>query len=195
TTAGIQQLILATTELPLGIVILNAGYGTSGKFIHSNLEEEINMLELNCKALLQLSHHFAKRFVQNQRGALVLMSSIVAFQGVPNAAHYAATKAYVQSLGEALAIELRPKGVDVLCAAPGPVQSGFAHRADMNMGQTLSPQQVGVPILRAIGKKTTVLPGWLTKLLVYNLSMVPRWVKVNIMDKVMEGFTKHQLNQ
>jgi uncharacterized protein len=61
------------------------------------------------------------------------MSLIVAFQGVPNAAHYAATKAYIQSLAEALVIELKPFGVDVLAAAPGPVRSGFGQRADLKM--------------------------------------------------------------
>jgi len=121
------------------------------------------------------------------------MSSIVAFQGVPNAANYAATKAYVQSLSEALAIELKEEGIDVLATAPGPVSSGFAERANMKMDMSLSPQDVGVPIIKAIGRKTSNLPGFLTKLLVYNLRMTPRWGKIRIMGKVMSGFTKHQV--
>ena len=111
---------------------------------------------------------------------------------MPSAAHYAATKAYVQSLGEALRLELKPEGIDVLCAAPGPVETGFSERADMKMGMALTAKDVGVPILSAIGRKTTVKPGFLTKLLFFNLGMVPRWAKVRIMGKVMGGFTKHQ---
>ncbi|MEM6380268.1 MAG: SDR family NAD(P)-dependent oxidoreductase, partial [Bacteroidota bacterium] len=123
----VNSLIEDTAHLNIGIAILNAGFGTSGKFINANLEQEINMLNLNCKALLMLSHHFANKMkAQTQKGAIVLLSSMVAFQGVPNAAHYAATKAYVQSLGEAIALELKPEGIDVLCAAPGPVESGFS---------------------------------------------------------------------
>ncbi len=120
------------------------------------------------------------------------MSSMVAFQGVPYSANYVATKAYVQSLAEALAIELKPLGVDVLAAAPGPVESGFEQRANMKMSVSLKPSQIGVPILKALGRKTTVLPGLLTKILVYSLRTVPRWGKIKIMEKVMGGMTEHQ---
>lgn len=189
----VSALIAATANIPIGIAVLNAGFGTSGKFTAANLEEEFNMLSVNCKAVLALSHHFTQRFSnENRRGAIVFMSSMVGFQGVPNAAHYAATKAYVQSLGEGIARELKPNGIDVLCAAPGPVQSGFASRANMKMGKALSPTQVAIPIIRSIGRKSTVLPGFLTKFLVYNLRMTPRSIKIRIMEKVMAGFTKHQ---
>jgi len=191
--ADIDYLVKETAHLQIGVAVLNAGYGTSGKFIDSSIEKEANMLDLNCKALMLLTHHFANKMKhQPKKGAIVLMSSMVAFQGVPNAAHYAATKAYVQSLGEALAIELKSEGVDVLNAAPGPVESGFSERADMRMGMSLKPEDVGVPIINAIGRHTTLLPGFLTKFLVYNLNMTPRFLKVRIMGKVMEGFTQHQ---
>ena len=190
---SVQLLIQETAHLPLGVAVLNAGFGTSGKLIDANIEQEMNMLQLNCQSVLQLAHHFGGRFRdQNRKGAILFLSSMVAFQGVPNAANYAATKAYVQALGEALALELKPLGIDVLCAAPGPVDSGFASRANMRMSMSLSPEDVAVPMIEAIGKKTTVLPGFLTKLLVYNLRMVPRWAKVRIMGRVMGSFTKHQ---
>jgi hypothetical protein len=73
---------------------------------------------------------------------MVLMSSIVGFQGMPFAAHYAATKAYVQTLAEALSVELARLGVDVIASAPGPINSGFADRAGMKMGQVLHPREV-----------------------------------------------------
>ncbi len=191
--ANVRQLMQEITHLTIGVAVLNAGFGKSGKFINANLDQELNMLDLNCRALMILTHYFANKMkAQPQRGAIVLLSSMVAFQGVPNAAHYAATKAYVQSLGEALALELKEEGVDILCAAPGPVESGFSERANMKMNRSLKPDDVGVPIINAIGKRTTLLPGFLTKLLVYNLRMVPRWAKVRIMGKVMKGFTKHQ---
>lgn len=120
------------------------------------------------------------------------MSSMVAFQGVPFAANYAATKAYVQSLAEAIARELKPYGVDVLAAAPGPVATGFGQRANMNMDMYLTPEQIAVPILKALGRQTTILPGFLTKFLTYSLRTVPRWAKVRIMEGVMGGMTKHQ---
>lgn len=189
---GNQAIIDATQDLAVGLLIVSAGYGTSGLFTASSLPEEINMLRVNCEALLTLTHHYGQRFVRNKRGGIILMSSLVGFQGVPYAAHYAATKAYVQSLAEALAVELRPLGVDVLAAAPGPVVSGFGQRARMQMNMALTPAQVGVPILKALGRKSTVLPGFLTKLLVGSLRTVPRWAKVRIMEQVMGDMTKHQ---
>ncbi|WKN43379.1 SDR family NAD(P)-dependent oxidoreductase [Tunicatimonas pelagia] len=192
TAIGIDTLIHASQDFEIGLIVVSAGFGTSGDFITSALDDELAMLQVNCTALLSLTHHFAQRFKTQQRGGIVLLSSIVGFQGVPYAAHYAATKAYVQSLGEALAIELKPQGIDVLTAAPGPVSSGFASRANMQMDQTLRTEDVGVPILRALGRKSTVLPGWLSKLLVGSLSILPRWGKVRMMSLVMGGMTKHQ---
>ena len=192
-TEDTHYLIAETSHLDIGMVILNAGFGTSGTFIASDIAQEINMLDLNCKSVLMLAHHFSNRMkTQPKKGAIVLLSSIVAFQGVPNAANYAATKAYVQSLGEGLAIELKKEGIDVLTAAPGPVASGFALRADMKMDMTMKPETIATPIINAIGRKRTILPGLLTKFLAFNLMMVPRWAKTRIMGKVMGGFTKHQ---
>lgn len=191
--ADVKTLQRETAHLPIGVAVLNAGFATSGLFADSPLDSELNMLDLNCRALLMLTHHFAQQLKSNQRkGAIVLLSSMVAFQGVPNAAHYAATKAYVQTLGEGLSTELKPAGIDVLCAAPGPVETGFSKRANMKMGQAMKAKDVASSIIQAIGKQRTVFPGFLTKFLVYNLRLTPRWLKIRIMGKVMAGFTKHQ---
>lgn len=189
---GITRIIEATHTLNVGLLVVSAGYGTSGLFINASLPAEVDMLRVNCEGLLSITHYYSKKFATQKRGGIILMSSMVAFQGVPYSANYAATKAYVQSLAEALAIELKPYNVDVLAAAPGPVASGFEQRANMKMSRSLKPSQVGVAILKALGRKTTVLPGLLTKILVYDLRTVPRWGKVKIMQKVMGGMTKHQ---
>lgn len=191
-TEGVDKIIESAQGLNVGLLIISAGFGTSGNFIESTLHHELNMLRVNCEALLSLTHYYSQQFVQQHRGGIILMSSMVAFQGVPYSANYAATKAYVQTLAEALAVELKHKGVDILAAAPGPVESGFGQRANMKMSMSLKPSQVGVPILKALGRRTTVFPGFLTKFLVYALRTVPRWGKVRIMEKVMGGMTEHQ---
>ena len=189
---GVQEVIDKTQHLEVGMLIAAAGYGTSGSFLEGNINDELDMLQVNGAALLQLTHHFANRFASRGGGGIVLLSSMVGFQGVPYAANYAASKAYVQSLGEALSIELRSEKVDVLAAAPGPVGSGFAKRANMEMGKTMSPKAIGIPILKALGRKATVLPGFQTKFLVSALRTVPRWGKVRIMKRVMGTMTQHQ---
>jgi uncharacterized protein len=118
------------------------------------------------------------------------MSSIVGFQGMPNAAHYAATKAYVQTLAEALHFELAPLGIDVLASAPGPTRSGFAERAGMRMNKALQAKDVVLPTLSALGHRPTVLPGLLTKALTFSLWPLPRSKRVMIMGRVMKGMTQ-----
>lgn len=150
------------------------------------------MVDVNCRAVAALAHAFGRTLAERGRGGLVLMSSLVAFQGVPRAANYAATKAYVQSLAEGLHTELAPFGVDVIASAPGPVHSGFARRAGMVMGLAAQPAVVAEATLRALGRRTTVRPGLLSKLLELSLAVLPRWGRVRMMAKVMGGMTKHR---
>lgn len=190
--AGIAAVQSGTKNLDVGLFVAAAGFGTSGPLLKSELTSELEMLAVNCRALLTLTHTFSRRFVERGRGGVVLLSSMVAFQGVPFAGHYAATKAYVQSLAEALRVELGPLNVDVLAAAPGPTESGFAERANMRMGAALAPEELARPIMHALGRRSTVLPGLLTKFLVGSLATLPRWGKVRAMGVVMNGMTKHQ---
>ncbi len=188
-----EAVEVATRDLDVGLLVAAAGFGTSGAFLGSSLERELEMLEVNCRAPLEMSLRFGRRFAERGRGGIVLMGSLVGFQGTPNAAHYAATKAYVQTLAEALHVELAPLGVDVLASAPGPTDSGFAARAGMRMGLALKPADVARPTLGALGRRSTVLPGNLSRLLTYSLAPLPRWARVRIMGRVMGGMTKHRL--
>ncbi|MEM8994648.1 MAG: SDR family oxidoreductase [Acidobacteriota bacterium] len=192
TPAGIEAVRRAAEDLDVGLLAAAAGFGTSGPFLDQSLGDELAMLDVNCGAVVSLAHHFGRRFVERGRGGLVLMSSIVAFQGVPRAAHYAATKAWVQSFAEGLRAELGPAGVDVLASAPGPVASGFAARANMKMDGAMDPRRVGAATLDALGRRGTVRPGWLSKVLGYSLQTLPRSGRRLIMARVMDGMTRHQ---
>jgi len=190
--AGASETVeAATVDLNVGLLIAAAGFGTSGPLLDTALDQEMEMIQVNCAAVFGLSQGFGRRFAERKGGGIVLMSSIVAFQGVPFSANYAATKAYVQSLAEAMHVELAPRGVDVLASAPGPVDSGFAARAGMKMGAALKPANVAQATLDALGRKTTVLPGVMSKALSYSLVPLPRRVRARIMGRVMYGMTKH----
>jgi short-subunit dehydrogenase len=188
----VDFVIASADALEVGLLAAVAGYGTSGDFIALDGPRELNMVDVNCRAVVALSHAFARRFAAQRRGGLILMSSLVGFQGVPRAATYAATKAFIQTFAEGLRIELAPLGVDVLAAAPGPVRSGFEARANMKMGMAVSPSTVAREILNALGQKGTVRPGILSRVLETSLSPLPRRVRARIMGLVMRGMTKHQ---
>ncbi len=184
-----QRLIDTCEKLDIGMFIASAGFGSSGHFTHSDVHEELNMIDVNCRAVTEQAHYFARTFAAKRKGAIVLLSSIVAFQGVPLSATYAATKAYIQTLAEGLYFELKPCNVHVLAVAPGPVNSAFAARAKLAPGQMEDPAVVAKQSLAALGKTTTVRPGFLAKLLAALLS-VPRAYRIRIMHIVMAGMTK-----
>ena len=191
TLQALTQIEEETKHLDVGLLVAAAGFGTAGNFLDAKLEDELAMLDVNCRAVMQLSLHFGKRFAGQGRGGLILFGSLVGYQGTPRAAHYAATKAYVQNLAEALHVELAPKGVAVLASAPGPVDSGFAARARMRMGAAASPETVARATVAALGKKMTVTPGALSKFLTWSLMTAPRSLRVRIMGQIMGGMTKH----
>lgn len=193
--AQVDAVSADCADLDIGLLVAAAGFGTSGPFLRADPVQECAMLDLNCRALMLQAHHFGRRFAARGRGGIVLMASLVGFQGTPFAAHYAATKAYVQTLAEGLRVELAGSGVDVLASAPGPVRTGFAARADMRMGAALSPRTVARATLAALGRRTTVLPGALTKVLACSLAPLPRPLRARIMGRVMAGMTKHQHEQ
>lgn len=189
---GYTDTIEAVTDLDVGLVVCAAGFGTSGPFLEGELNNELNMLQLNCGISAALSWELGPRLTLRGRGGLILLSSIVAFQGVPRSAHYAATKAYIQTLAEGLRLEWRDLGIDVLAVAPGPVSSGFAARAGMTMGKAEQPDRVAEESLRALGRTGMVRPGWRSKLLGYSLAMTPRRGRSRIMGMVMRGMTERR---
>ncbi len=188
--AEVNRVIDLSQQFNIGLLIAAAGYGTSGEFIKIEVVSELNMLDVNCRASLALAHAFALRLAPRKRGGIILFSSLVAFQGVPFSANYAASKAYIQTLAEGLHIELKPHGIDVLAVAPGPVQTGFAARAGMQLGQAANPVDVARAALQALGRKSTVRPGLQAKLLMGSLAMLPRAARSAIMGQIMSTMTK-----
>ena len=190
TPEGVASVQQQTASLDVGLVVCSAGFGTAGPFLDNPLETELNMLQVNCAALAAISWTLGHRLVARRRGGLVLVSSLVAFQGVARTAHYAATKAYVQTLAEGLQQEWALAGVQVLSVAPGPVATGFARRSGMTMAQTDTPDVVARQALDALPRGGTLRPGVLGKVLGYSLSTAPRWLRVRILSHVMRGMTR-----
>lgn len=191
-SGSLAALADATDGLEVGLLVAAAGFGTSGPFVEGSLEAELDMIDVNCRAVAGQALHFGRMMAARRRGGLILMSSLLAFQGVPRAANYAATKAYIQTLAEGLAIELAPFDVDVVASAPGPIDSGFAARAGMRLGMAQGPKVVAEGTLAVLGRKATVRPGWLSRLLELSMTGLPRVLRVRIMSLVMAGMTRHR---
>jgi short-subunit dehydrogenase len=163
----------ATHNLQIGLLVNNAGIATSGKFLDNDLGAELAMLHINNRASLILSHHFGRLMRKHGRGGMIFLSSSVAFSGVPSWSNYAASKAHDLVFAEGLAKELRPDGISILALCPGATQTEFWP----SDSKPLFPQQPGAVVylaLKKLGRKTTVVAGWLNSLTVLSTRLLPR---------------------
>lgn len=185
--AEVADVLSRTSALPIGLLIASAGFGSIGPFLDREPAVEANMVDVNCRSVVELTHGLATRMAARGKGGVVLFSSVVGFSGAPFSATYAATKGFVQSFAEALAVELRPCGISVLSVAPGPVGTGFAARAGMHMGKAETPETVARASLRALSAGGTLRPGGLAKLLGWSLAALPRWGRVRVLGQIMKS--------
>lgn len=183
--AGATTIFDAVADLDVGLAVLAAGFGTIGPLAEASSDDELDMVAVNVTAVAELAQGFAQRMTARGRGGIVLFSSVLGWQGVPGQANYSATKAYVQTLGEGLHGELKPRGVDVLCVAPGPVHTGFAARAGITMPVATTPEVVAHATWTALGRRGTVVPGVQAKIMTAALKPLPRRGRSIILSRVM----------
>ena len=123
--AELEHRGLATPD----VLVNNAGFGDFAPFARAEPTRLAEMLQLNVVTLTELTRVFLPAMVARRRGRVLLVGAVAGFAPGPGAAVYHATKAYVLSLGEALAYELRGSGVTVTTLCPGPTRTGFAAAA------------------------------------------------------------------
>lgn len=145
----IERIEDVSKGLDLGFVVSNAGAARMGAFYKIPMTEFEAMIKLNVTAQMKISHWFtSRRIKKNKKGGLLLVSSTTAFQGVPYGADYAAAKAYILNLGEALNFELKDEGINVTVLVPGPTDTpGLNEHEDADMAAHLpmkpqSPSQL-----------------------------------------------------
>jgi uncharacterized protein len=118
-------------RLRVDALVNNAGFSTYGPFAETNTGTLDDMLAVNVAALTELTRGYVPEMVERGWGRVMLLGSVGSFSPAPMTAAYAATKAYVLSLGLALADELKGTGVSVTTLCPGPTETGFQARAEM----------------------------------------------------------------
>jgi uncharacterized protein len=186
---AVDRLLAEVDARDAGLVVHAAGFGLGGPHADLALADHLEMLDLNCRTTVELTHGLARRYRARGRGGIVLLGSVVGFSGVPWAAHYAATKAFVLTLGEALQSELAGTGVEVTVIAPGPTHSGFGARAGMMITAGASPDQVARGIVARLGRPGVVLPDWFAWMIRWSTVFAPRRLAVAILGRVMGGMT------
>src|SRR4051812_13838676 len=134
TREGVDELWQRTKALarPLEIACLNAGVGVGGLFEETDLDKEINMIELNCTRTVRLAKYVVQHMRANNAGRILFTASIAGEMVAPREAVYAATKAFDLSFAHSLRYELRDTGITVTALQPGPTDTDFFHRAGMD---------------------------------------------------------------
>ncbi|HHB76524.1 MAG TPA: SDR family NAD(P)-dependent oxidoreductase [Desulfobulbus sp.] len=169
TKEGIEMVKTGTNDIEIGLLVNNAGREDSGHFLKTPVDQYLNTLALNCEAPLRLTHHYAGKMAARRKGGIIFMSSLVAFQGIPFVANYAATKAYDLILSESLSAEFKRHHIDVVAVAPGFTKTNLTSNFNFD-GLPLRPLSPGLVARQGItklGNRRMTVPGAMNRLLYF----------------------------
>jgi uncharacterized protein len=182
--------------IAIDILINNAGHGLQGTFVDATLDAALAMLQLDVVSLTAVTHVFAQDMRTRGRGKILLVASLLAYQGIEKFAVYAAAKMYVLRLGEALHRELKRDGVTVTVLCPGMSDTGFATAAQQKITPALKllmmqPAPVVRAGIRALqAGRISVVPGWTNKASVMFTRATPRWLHQAVFARIMGATTE-----
>jgi uncharacterized protein len=178
-------------ELEIDMLINNAGFGSMGDFGKLDLERELEMIQLNIRAVVDLTHRFLGPMRERKRGTIINVASTAAFQAVPYMSTYAATKAFVLSFSEAIGEENRAHGIHVVALCPGVTETNFFEAAKMDrppMRTIQTPEEVVEAALRGLAReKRVVVSGWTNWLMVEAERFVPRSMVTKVAAKALRS--------
>ena len=178
-----HEIFLETEKenIKVDVLVNNAGFGDFGKFADSCVEKQSDMIALNVSSLVKLTHFYLKDMIERGSGRILNVASIAAFQPGPLMSVYYATKAFVLSFSEALAVETKGTGVKITALCPGPIKTDFEKRADLEESGLFKNLKVWSPdVIAKFGykkmmqNKTVCIKGGLNKLITFSSRLAPR---------------------
>ncbi|PCJ20281.1 MAG: short-chain dehydrogenase [Candidatus Cloacimonadota bacterium] len=167
-------------NLFVSLLINNAGFGSSGYFHKLNLDKELNMIDLNIKALMKMCHIFSQEMVKKSKGHIINVASVAAFQPGPGMNTYFASKAFVLHFSEGLNEELSSFGVKCSALCPGTTKTEFfdiAEAMDLEASPlpSMSASSVAKITLDGVDSSSVIIvPGLFNKLMCLSVRFVPR---------------------
>lgn len=190
--AALEERV-ASEGLVVDVLVNNAGFGVVGPVLDGSLEAPLGIIDLNCRALTELSWRFGRGMKTRRRGGILNVASTAAFLPGPQMAAYYASKAYVLSFSEAMNYELRGSGVHVTALCPGPVQTGFQERAAFNDSMRLMalPMQSADDTAQAGFKgfqerRAVVIPGAMNLVLAKSAAFAPRSTLLSLVEQLQK---------
>jgi uncharacterized protein len=183
------QILEAAVALDIGLLVSNAGFGLKGAFDNGDPKTLAEMLMVNCQAPLLLARGFVPRLRARGRGGILFTSSVEGLIGCPYSSTYAATKAFVNSLGEGLWAELAPEGIDVLTLCPGATDTEAPRLQGIDpatLRNVMAPEEVARLALENLSQGPVYLPSEHYKATFAHLLAMPRREALTMMAKTMK---------
>ena len=172
----IVERAIKEAGLTIDVLVNNAGVGYLGPVEQIGRDKTIGMIDLNCRAVVDMTIRFLPGMKERKRGAVIIVSSVVGTIPAPWFSAYSATKAFDLYFGEGLHGECVGSGVDVLTVLPGLTKTEFQAGAGMREYHSpyRSAEHVVASALTALGNKPIVVDGWFNKFLSHGTRFVPR---------------------
>ena len=187
----IQSLFnyIEINKLAVNILINNAGIGTFGDFNDIEWSKEEALIDINIKALTQLTKYFLPKILECKNGGILNVASTAAFCSGPRMAAYYASKAYVLNLTEAIYEEYKDNGIKISCLCPGPVKTSFQGKAGIKKSEAakkylMDAEEVAKICYKDFNRgRLIIIPGMKNKLLVIGNKLLPRNISRKIILK------------
>lgn len=193
---AIDRLTVWTSEYhqQLTVVVSNAGYGINGAFEQLTLEEQLNIIDVNIKAQVSISHKYIPVLRAHPKAWLLNLGSTTAYQTVPYLNIYAASKAFAVSFTRGLRYELRNSTVSVSCLSPGSTDTDFVNRARMGASIkktaerfNMTPEKVATIALDGLFKgQAEIVPGFTNKLNAFLPKFFPKILVEKIAARIYQ---------
>lgn len=186
--AGIAGAGLAIEQL-----VNNAGFGMQGAFADGDPADQLGMIDLNCRALVALTHGVLPQMIARKGGGILNVASTASFQPGPWMAVYYATKAFVLSFSEAIHEEVKSQGVRIAALCPGPTRTEFADRAGMGESALFKafatgPDAVVRDGLKALANNQAVrISGAANVMMAESIRLTPRFLARQIAGSLQKG--------
>jgi len=179
---------LSAKAMEPAVVVNNAGFGLSGAAAAVSRDEQLAMIDVNVRALTELSLMFVDSLARH-RGGILNVASVAAFLPGPGMAVYYASKAYVLSFSEALHRELSDRGVRVTTLCPGPVPTEFQARSGMQLNAAARALELSAERVARIGYdafmrgQRVVVAGTGNRIAVSLMRLVPNALLLRLVDQ------------
>ncbi|MEW8956466.1 SDR family NAD(P)-dependent oxidoreductase [Clostridium sp.] len=181
---------ITASNMEIEYLVNNAGVGSFGSFNHIPKDEDLNIIDLNIRALTHMMKIFLPYFIEKNHGGILNVSSTAAFSPGPYMAVYYSSKAYVLSLTEALREELKNSNIKISALCPGPTDTNFQKNAKVKKAEfakksLMESSEVATIAYNGFMKgKTVIIPGSNNKVLALGSKILPRKLLSKIVSKV-----------